>query len=173
MVETFSYYYLSMYSITVIAVFILIFNLVPMSFMKNYSIQLLISYLTLYVPLSRYFFLLVITLTGLPPVGLFLIKFNIISLLMLHTSTNFSGFVFVLFLLNIIFYSQLLLIKNLTLNIFYSYKSDIFYNYKLSNLIEFFKGYYYYKAIFFVNYILAILLFNIFLYNDIYLLILN
>ncbi len=76
---TLSLLYVYLYILCLIIIFYLFTSLLSMNFLINYSFGIFITFLRKYTIFQSIFLGIFICLSGLPPVGLFLVKFNMLN----------------------------------------------------------------------------------------------
>lgn len=118
--------YIYLYIYIFLSFLLLSFSFVPLQFLTKWSLTSYLIFLQKYTNIKNIFFVLVFSLTGLPPVGLFFIKFNILSFVLYQTHILLIIFLFFIFLLNMLYYIQLLNVKNFKTNIYSNLNSNIF-----------------------------------------------
>lgn len=121
---TFSLLYIFMYLSIFLSLFILAFTQLPLKIVTHYSLPTFIVFLQKYIPTKNIFLLLIFSLTGLPPVGLFFVKFNILTFLLYQTHFFTSICLFLMFLLNMFYYVQLFNFKNFNKRIYHTITPD-------------------------------------------------
>lgn len=117
---------------------------------NNLSITQITYYILKYSTLKNLFITLFITLIGIPPFILFFLKFNYLIEILSHSNFFVIVLIFLLFFLNMLYYAQIFLIKNIKSNNF-KIKSN-----KTSR-----------KSIFYIVFILNFFFLSIFFINDI------
>lgn len=161
--------YIFLYILIFIALLILSFITLPLYFLTHYSTTSYLIFLQKYTNLKGIFFMLVFSLTGLPPVGLFFIKFNILTFILYQVNFFVVLTLFLVFFSNMLYYSQLFNVKNYKKNIYNLINSNIFSiwsNQSISSLN--YSNYKYYNFVFFINYILSFVCILLFVYSDIF-----
>ena len=163
---TLSVLYVFFYLFLVLGIFFFIFTQIPFYVLINFSIPNIMIFLQKYKYLSFFYFWLLFMLTGLPPFGLFFIKFNIFFFL-LHSS-NIISFIllFSFFFFNMIFYLQVFNFKNFKKNNYHVVSPEIFSLWKDNNNYTTYSTYFITK--FSVN-ILFFFFFMFFFFSDFYL----
>lgn len=109
---TLSLLYVFTYLCVFLSLLILAFTQLPLRVLTHMSLPNFIVFLQKYIPSKNLFLLLVFSLTGLPPVGLFFVKFNILTFLLYQTHLFIGIALFFMFLLNMLYYAQLFNFKN-------------------------------------------------------------
>ena len=152
---TLSLLYVYLYISCLVALFYLLTCLVPLNYFINYSLSIFITFLKKYTTFQPIFFGIFICLCGLPPVGLFLIKFNILSYVISYNHFITILILYIVFLLNMFYYLQVFNFKNNKSRLIELINNNIFkiwnkhsYNY-LFNL-KFSTYYFYFYFIFFL-----------------------
>jgi hypothetical protein len=123
---TFSVIYVVFYLLNFLSIFFFLFTQVPFYVITNFSISNIMVFLQKYKYLSFFYFWLLFMLTGLPPFGLFFVKFNIFFFVLY--SSNFTSiiFLFFFFFLNMLFYLQVFNFKNFKKNNYHVVTPEIF-----------------------------------------------
>lgn len=170
MIVTLNFIYLFFYLHILINVFFLLSEGNTLYSMSMLNISEYFYYIKKYKAENSQLIICIYLLTGIPPAILFLVKFNIIAHMVLNTGILSSFLIFLSFLLNMFFYSQIFNFKNYlnssllvylklkrtnTQNLT-SVKTNTFYNY-------------FYKT----HYILLIFIFSILFYTDFFLILIN
>lgn len=109
---TFSFFYAFMYLFVFLSLLTLAFTQFPLQLLTKYSTSNFFIFLLKYTPTKNLFLFLLFCLTGLPPVGLFFIKFNILAFLLYQNHVFFSLVLFFMFFFNMLYYTQLFNFKN-------------------------------------------------------------
>jgi len=123
---TLSLIYIHLYVTTIVVLFYLFTNVLPIQFLTKQTISWFLIFIKKYTTFQTYFFSLFLCLSGLPPVGLFFIKFNILSFIMSNTHIVCMFFLYIAFLVNMFFYLQLFNFRNFRLNISVNINNIIF-----------------------------------------------
>lgn len=110
-------------------------------------------YIMTFSKLRTTYFGLILALTGIPPFLLFFVKFNYLIEALSRVSIVSIILIFFLFLLNMLYYIQIFIVKNVTLKI----DTLILTKKKVD-----------YKLIFFINLLLMLYLLSVFFVTDIY-----
>ena len=159
---TLSLLYVYLYISCLVALFYLLTCLVPLNYFINYSLSIFITFLKKYTTFQPIFFGIFICLCGLPPVGLFLIKFNILSYVISYNHFITILILYIVFLLNMFYYLQVFNFKNNKSRLIELINNNIFkiwnkhsYNY-LFNL-KFSTYYFYFYFIFFLFFLFGLL----------------
>jgi hypothetical protein len=155
MMFTLALLYVYLYILIMVIIFYLLTSLLPISYFTNYSLNLFIIFIKKYTNYQSIFFNSFICLSGLPPVGLFLVKFNILNYIISQTHFIMIFLFYLVFLLNMFYYLQIFNFKNLKYNLSHMINCNIFkywfsYNYFYSlnyNLSIYF--YYFYTVLIF------------------------
>lgn len=123
---TFVLLYIIMYLTCIVSLFTLSFIYIPLFVLTNYSLTTYLIILQKYNIFKNIFFFFIFALTGLPPVGLFFIKFNILAVILYNTHVVCFLVLFVLFFLNMLYYIQLFNIKNYKKKIYNIFSPEFF-----------------------------------------------
>jgi hypothetical protein len=109
---TFSLLYLFLYILIFLSITILSFLTIPFDLLIKFSMP---NYFTILQKYTNNKFIVMVNflfLTGLPPFGLFLVKFNILTYVLYHNHFVVILMLFFLFLLNMFYYAQIFNYKN-------------------------------------------------------------
>lgn len=120
-----------------------------MNFLINYSFGIFITFLRKYTIFQSIFLGIFICLSGLPPVGLFLVKFNMLNYVISYNHFIVILILYIVFLLNMFYYVQVFNFKNskfklielVNNNVFktwYTHSYNYLFNYKISTYYSFF-----------------------------------
>lgn len=131
---TFSLLYVTFYLFIFLSIFIITFSQIPLFVLTSFSLTNFIIFIQKYKPTKGIYFWLFFSLSGLPPVGLFFIKFNIFFFVLYQTHIFSVIILFLFFFLNMLYYLQLFNFKNfkksmyplLTPNIFILWRNNQF-----------------------------------------------
>ena len=104
--------YLFFYLLTILSIFFSLISFYNPAVLTKFSLNELIIFSRKYGKPNLGIMLPLFILTGIPPAILFLIKFNILSLLLLKVNILIMSLVFLSFLLNMFFYTQAFIFKN-------------------------------------------------------------
>lgn len=104
--------YISFYLFIFLAILILSFSQLPVYFMTQLSITNFILFIQKYKHQKTAYLWLFFCLTGLPPVGLFFVKFNIFFLILHQAHLITIIVLFFLFFFNMVYYAQLFNFRN-------------------------------------------------------------
>lgn len=167
MIVTFSNIYILYYLINILILFFLSYISSPMIFLKKYNINSYITYLKKYTLYNKLYITIIFLLTGLPPVGLFFVKFTILSLLFKNINIILILIIFIVFFLNMLFYSQIFLIKNYKFSINNLINNNIFSDFKIDNFKSNKNNYVNIKIIIYIYLFILCLIFNINFISDI------
>lgn len=115
---TFSLLYVFTYLCVFLSLLILAFTQLPLRMLTHLSLPNFVIFLQKYIPSKNLFLLLIFSLTGLPPVGLFFVKFNILTFLLYQTHLFIGVVLFLMFLLNMLYYAQVFNFKNFNKQIY-------------------------------------------------------
>ena len=165
MIVTLSLLYLFYY---LIALFFLFFSFFSFFSLSSISFLNFSNYIYIYKKYSAhsvFLFFCFFLLTGLPPASLFLLKFSILSILLLKLNIWLSLMIFFIFLVSMFFYSQVFKFKNYfssNINTLIKLKQRKYLSIN-SNLT--------FKLYFLVNLIFIVFIFNIFFFLDFFLII--
>ncbi len=163
---TFSLLYVFFYLFLLLGIFFFIFTHIPFYALINFSISNIMIFLQKYKNLSFFYFWLLFMLTGLPPFGLFLVKFNIFFFLLYSSNIITLILLFTIFFFNMIFYLQVFNFKNFKKNNYHVVNTEIFSLWKDHKNYTTYSTYFITK--FLVN-ILFFLFFMFFFFSDYYL----
>ncbi len=165
---TIGFLYVYVYIFIFLSLLLLTFSVLPLQLLTRWSLTFYLVFLQKYTNLKTLFFFLIFSLTGLPPVGLFFIKFNVLSYILYQTHALLIIFLFFVFLANMFYYIQILNVKNFKNNIYSNINNSIF---QIWNIDSSFHNitYYTYSYINFILLILGIIFSLIFFYSDLFL----
>lgn len=133
---TLSLLYTTFYLLIILSLLIFSFVHTPIYTVTHLSTTNFIVFIQKYVPTKNLFFFLIFSLTGLPPVGLFFVKFNILTFLLYQTHLAVIIFLFFLFFLNMIYYTQLFNFKNFKKSIYSFVNTEIFSIWNKHNFVK-------------------------------------
>ena len=122
---TFSLLYVFTYLCVFLSLLVLAFTQLPLRILTHLSLPNFIIFLQKYIPSKNLFLLLIFSLTGLPPVGLFFVKFNILTFLLYQTHLFVGIVLFLMFLLNMLYYAQIFNFKNFNKPLYSSLTPDM------------------------------------------------
>lgn len=169
---TFSLLYVLMYLFIFLSLFSLVFTQIPTYVFTSYSTTTLMVFIQKYIPVKNLIFFLIFTLTGLPPFGLFFVKFNLLTFLLYQTHLFLIFIVFFMFFLNMIYYIQLFNFKNFKKKTYNLFNSSLYSKVELSSQYHIKKATYNtYSLILSVVNVLFFLLLSILFFNDFFLLV--
>lgn len=168
---TLGLFYIYIYIYLFLSLFLLIFSFLPLQLITKWSLTSYLVFLQKYTNIKNLFFFLIFSLTGLPPVGLFFIKFNILTFILYQTHIFLVIFLFLIFLLNMFYYIQLFNIKNFKTNIYSNLNANLFQTWQKDTYNNQ-HSYHTYYQINFIILVLCIIFCMIFFYID-FLLVLN
>lgn len=134
--------YVLIYLITFLSLLILAFNQMPIQFLTQLSTSTFLVILQKYTNFKGLFLTLIFALTGLPPVGLFFVKFNILAFVLYQTHIVVIISLFFLFFLNMLFYMQLFNVRNSKKSVYAVMNPDIFGFWQQNSLSKSCKGSY-------------------------------
>lgn len=163
---TFGLMYLIIYLSVFISLLIFSFSFLPVKFITHWSISNYLILIQKYTIFKNIFFSLIFALTGLPPVGLFFVKFNILTTLLYQLHFFYIFIIFIIFFFNMLYYIQLFNIRNYKKKIYQNFTNDIKKYWKDTFVLY---TYLTYKNIFYIVYLLVLLVLTIFVFADIYL----
>lgn len=164
---TFSLLYVFVYLGIFLSLLILAFTQLPVRVITHLSLPHFILFLQKYIPTKNLFMLLIFSLTGLPPVGLFFIKFNILTFLLYQTHIFIGCVLFLMFLLNMLYYIQLFNFKNFNKPLYHILSPEVLKNWRL-NLTTYSSYNTYFLTLFIVNTLVFVIL-SIIIFNDYFL----
>lgn len=130
---TLGFMYLLFYIIFMFILFCLVFINFPIQFLTQWSTSTFLVYISRYFKLKEVFFFTIFSLTGLPPVGLFFVKFNILSLLLYQSHIFVITSLFITLFLNMLYYAQIFNLKNFKKNSYNFLTDSIFLVWKQNN----------------------------------------
>lgn len=167
---TLSLLYVVFYLFALLALLVFSFTHTPIYTLTHLSTTNFIVFIQKYVPTKSLFLFLVFSLTGLPPVGLFFVKFNILAFVLYQTHIFVIISLFLLFFLNMLYYIQLFNFKNFKKPIYSILNSQVF---TIWNQGTFFKSYFTtyrsYKLTLLIVNVLFLLLLTIVFFSDYFL----
>lgn len=123
---TFSLLYVSFYLCIFVCLLVLMFTQIPLYILTHNSTTHLMVFIQKYLPGKNLIFFLIFSLTGLPPFGLFFVKFNLLAFVLYQTHIFLVIVLFLMFFLNMIFYTQLFNFKNFKMSCYHIFKADSF-----------------------------------------------
>lgn len=170
---TLSLVYVVLYLLIFLAVLVLTFSQLPLYFLTHMSTTNFMIFFQKYKHTKNLYLWLFFCLTGLPPVGLFFIKFNIFFYVLYQSHIFIIIILFLLFFVNMLYYAQLFNFRNFKKPIYTSLTPQVF---TIWNTNEFFGKFIstyntYYITLAVVNIIMFLILTALF-FTD-YFLILN
>ncbi len=168
---TFGLLYVFLYLLTFLGLLILIFAQLPVYFLTHLSLTNFLVFLQKYVPTKNLFFFLIFSLTGLPPVGLFFVKFNILVYIIYQTHIFAMLILFLMFFLNMVYYIQLFNFKNFKKPVYHVLTPSLFQVWAASRFFGIASTYNTYKSILTVVNILLLLLLTLIIFADYFLII--
>lgn len=167
MMVTLGLFYIFMYLINVLNFCFLAFYNLPIQLVTSYSIINYFTFINKYTRLKSFWLFLIFSLTGLPPVGLFFIKVNILLFLLYNTHFFIILLIFLFFFLNMIFYIQVLAVKNYQKDIYSIIDSKFYSLWNNNNLnLKNQSTYSDYYLFFLIVFSIGFLFFSIFLFTD-------
>lgn len=122
---TLSLLYVIFYLVTLLALLVFSFSHTPVYALTHMSTTNFIIFIQKYVPTKSLFLFLVFCLTGLPPVGLFFVKFNLLAFILYQTHFFNVVILFLFFFLNMLYYIQLFNFKNFKKPIYNLLNSEV------------------------------------------------
>lgn len=162
--------YLTLYVYILLSLFILIFNSSIFNVISTLSLGNLILFIQKYKTNKTIYLWLFFCLTGLPPFGLFFIKFNILFYILINTHISSVIIIFVFFFLNMLFYSQTFSYKNYKSKLYHIVCPNIFNCFRSKNIINSqFSSYTTYSINLFAINILFFTFFTFILFTDFFL----
>lgn len=167
---TFSLLYVFMYLFIFLGLLALLFTQIPTYVLISYSTTNLMVYIQRYVPLKNLIFFLIFALTGLPPFGLFFVKFNLLTFILYQTHFFLAIALFLMFFLNMLYYVQLFNFKNFKKKSYHEFDSNLCSKLQLADNYHIHKSTYntYFLVVFIIN-ILIFLIFSFLFFNDFFL----
>lgn len=161
--------YLFLYCLAILGLFLLSFSQMPISALTQWSIPSFFFYLNRYSKFKQLWLILFFSLTGLPPVGLFFIKFNIIAVVIYQAHVVMFVVIFFLFFLNMLYYVQVYSFKNTQKDMYTLINNEIFKLYKRSLFsYKYNESYKLFKLIFYLIFIIILSTVFMFIFSDIF-----
>lgn len=162
--------YLIIYSLLILSLFSISFIKFPIYCLTEWSVSTFLIFINRYTKVKELFLFFIFSLTGLPPVGLFFVKFNILTFIFYQTHIIIIIILFIMFFLNMLYYAQLFNIKNFKKNIYHVFNNNVFVIFKKNRMsVVIFENYSTYNIIFFLVMVCFISILTIFFFNDFYL----
>ena len=109
---TLSLVYVVFYLFIFLSILIVSLSQLPIVILTQLSTTNFMIFIQKYTRVKSLYLWLFFSLTGLPPVGLFFIKFNIFFLILYQTHIFVIIVLFLLFFLNMLYYAQLFNFRN-------------------------------------------------------------
>lgn len=109
---TFSLLYVILYLYIFLALLVLTFSQLPIYILTHFSTPNVLVFIQKYKPSKNLYYWLFFSLTGLPPVGLFFVKFNIFFYVLYQSHILIICMLFLVFFLNMLYYMQLFGFRN-------------------------------------------------------------
>lgn len=161
--------YIFLYIATLISLMLCVFVFLPLQLLSSWSLTTYLTFLKKYTNIGNLFYCLIFILTGLPPLGFFVIKFNILVFILYQSHIIIVLFLFLIFFCNMLYYIQIFNTKNYKMQLYTKLSSSVFkfWNSEYSKISTSILNYYY------VNFIISIIIASIltvFFFTDIYLL---
>ncbi len=170
MVFTLITIYIIFYIFILLSIFTLLFSSNLFNFINILSVGNLLLFIQKYKTSKTLYLWLFFSLTGLPPFGLFFIKFNILLYILGNTHIFSLSTVFFFLFLNMLFYCQVFSFKNHKKPLYSIVGPDIFKFFKnTTNFYSNLSSYTTYNVSIFVINILFMLIFTVFFFNDYFL----
>lgn len=167
---TFSLLYVFMYLTIFLALLALVFTQISLQIFTNYSTTTVMLFIQKYVPVKNLIFFLIFALTGLPPFGLFFVKFNILTFVLYQTHFFLVVVLFLMFFLNMLYYAQLFNFKNFKRKNYHQFNAAMLSKSQLStNFQSRYSTYNTYNLILFIVNVLVALVFSILFFTDFFL----
>ena len=162
--------YATFYILILLSILIIIFSSNIFNLLSTLSLGNLILLIQKYKTSKTMYLWLFFSLTGLPPFGLFFIKFNILFHILVNTHFGSVLVSFFFFFLNMLFYSQIFSYKNHKTNLYHIVCPDIFNYFKNTKLTyPKFSSHITYSINLFAINLLFFLFFTSLLFNDLFL----
>jgi NADH:ubiquinone oxidoreductase subunit 2 (subunit N) len=158
--------YTFIYILVVINLLVITSLALPFKLLTEHSISFFSVFLQKYTKLKLPFYLLIFMLTGLPPVGLFFIKFNVFIYILYQTHFILVITLFLIFFCNMLYYIQLFNIKNFKKNVYANVYNVTINNWYSMQLVSLGGGYVTYTLVYLVSILLIMLTLTIFFYSD-------
>lgn len=170
---TLSLIYVLSYLFLILSLLILIFTQLPIHMLTSFSLPNFIIFIQKYKVEKNLYLWLFFSLTGLPPVGLFFVKFNLFFFILYQTHILIIFLLFLFFLFNMLFYVQLFNFRNYKKSLYSVVNGNIFNNWSAGwDLNSNYTTYTTYKVILSIINVIFFLSFTVFFFGD-YFLILN
>ena len=171
MMITFSLLYLFLYILTFLSLTVLTFLSIPFELLVRFSMP---NYFTILQKYTNNKFMMMINflfLTGLPPFGLFLVKFNILTYVLYHNHFILIFILFLVFLINMFYYAQIFNYKNSKTNDYSLVNAGIlkYFNNPRRTLVN--QTYVNYRCFLIVTNTIGFFLLSLFVYTDCFFLI--
>lgn len=161
-----------MYLFIFLSLLALIFTQIPLYVFTNYSTTNLMIFIQKYVPLKNLIFFLIFALTGLPPFGLFFVKFNLLTFILYQTHFFLIIVVFLMFFLNMLYYVQLFNFRNFKKKSYHEFTSTFYSRGQSTGVTTVWKSTYNtYSLVLFIINTLSVVIFSILFFNDFFLII--
>lgn len=109
---TLSLLYVVFYLFIFLAVFIISFSQMPLYILTHFSLANTIIFMQKYKTSKNLYLWLFFSLTGLPPVGLFFVKFNIFFFVLYQAHFFVIIMLFIFFFFNMLYYAQIFNFRN-------------------------------------------------------------
>jgi len=123
---TLSLLYVVFYLFIFLSFLVLTFSQLPVYVLTHFSTSSFMIFLQKYKPSKNLYLWLIFALTGLPPVGLFFVKFNIFFFVLYQAHIFIIIILFLLFFLNMLFYTQLFNFRNFKKDIYSILNPEVF-----------------------------------------------
>lgn len=170
---TLSLLYVLSYLLLILSLLILTFTHLPVYVLTHFSLPNFMVFIQKYKTEKNLYLWLFFSLTGLPPVGLFFIKFNIFFFVLYQTHILVIFVLFLFFLFNMLFYVQIFNFRNYKKSLYSVLNADVFNMWRTPRGLQSnFSTYTTYKVVVSVVNVLFFMIFTVFFFGD-YFLILN
>lgn len=159
--------YLFFYTLTLITLLIFFFEYISKTNIYTVSLTKFTIWIQQYTQASYLYSLILISFSGLPPVALFFIKFQIIINCIVYWDFFVTTLIFIFFFINMIFYLQFFKFKTQWLYLHELFKKQKYpkHNIKMSNIT--------YNVKYLLHFILILLFFVFFIFQDLIIIITN
>lgn len=158
MQQAYALLYLSFYILNLILLLIFFFEFIIELNIQTVYLTKFMIWIQQYTNVSYLYLLILVAFSGLPPVILFFIKFQIIVNYVIYWDFFTSALIFVFFFINMIFYLQFFKFKTQWL-----YLCELFKKKKINKITIHNKTY---NVRYFLHFNLLILFFSIFIFQD-------
>ena len=133
---TLSLVYVVFYLFIFLSILIVSLSQLPIVILTQLSTTNFMIFIQKYTRVKSLYLWLFFSLTGLPPVGLFFIKFNIFFLILYQTHIFVIIVLFLLFFLNMLYYAQLFNFRNFKKPIYHLMSPNFVFSWYKSEIIH-------------------------------------